>query len=90
MEKVLNDPATGITFGPFPKTTVPITHSYQCESPRIVADSTKTDSTAGDSVISAPEAIPSSGDENTSGTVHVIQEIVAIKPKTQVRIKHIS
>jgi penicillin-binding protein 1A len=87
MEKVLNDPATGITFGTFPKATVPITRSYQCESPRIVADSTKTDSTAGDTVITNTEEIPSSGEENTSGTIHVIQQIVAIKPKTQLKIK---
>jgi penicillin-binding protein 1A len=87
MEKVLNDPATGITFGTFPKATVPITRSYQCESPRIVADSTKTDSTTGDTLITTPEEIPSSGEENTAGTVHIIQEIVAIKPKTQLKIK---
>ena len=54
MEKVLKDPSTGITPGPFPKPGVTITRSYQCESPRILADSTQVDSTAIDTTLVAP------------------------------------
>ncbi|MFM6976905.1 MAG: transglycosylase domain-containing protein, partial [Sphingobacteriaceae bacterium] len=54
MEKVLNDPNSGITPGPFPKPGVTITRSYQCESPRIKADTTKTDSSVIDSTLQTP------------------------------------
>jgi penicillin-binding protein 1A len=67
MEKVLNDPSTGIRPGRFPKPGVTITRSYQCESPRIVADSTQTDSLLIDSTLNAPDGeLPSA--ENTTGT----------------------
>lgn len=90
MEKVLNDPASGYTFGAFPKASVPITRSYQCESPRIVADTTKTDSVQVDSNTVVPEEeIPSGGDENGTGVVHKpeLPQIVAIKPKTEIHIQ---
>ncbi|QPH39986.1 transglycosylase domain-containing protein [Pedobacter endophyticus] len=49
MEKVYLDPSTGYTYGPFPKATVDITRTYNCPSPRIVVDTTTTDSVAVDS-----------------------------------------
>jgi len=49
MEKVYLDPSSGYTYGPFPKATVPITRTINCPSPRIVADTAKTDSLAIDS-----------------------------------------
>ncbi|MEY3678911.1 MAG: hypothetical protein RI924_1052 [Bacteroidota bacterium] len=68
MEKVLNDPSTGIKPGRFPKPGVPITRSYQCESPRIMADSTQTDSLLIDSTLSAPAEGELPTTENTTGT----------------------
>ncbi|MBK0381869.1 transglycosylase domain-containing protein [Pedobacter sp. SD-b] len=50
MEKVYKDPSTGITEGPFPKPEVPITRSYYCVSPRIVADTFSVDSIFTDSL----------------------------------------
>jgi penicillin-binding protein 1A len=49
MEKVYHDPTTGYTYGPFPKATVPITRTINCPSPRIVEDTTSTDSVVVDS-----------------------------------------
>eukprot|EP01132_Coremiostelium_polycephalum_P016102 gene16102-19398_t len=50
MEKVYHDPSTGYTYGPFPKPKEKITRNINCPSPRIVADTTKKDSTAVDSL----------------------------------------
>nr|WP_294893987.1 transglycosylase domain-containing protein [uncultured Pedobacter sp.] len=50
MEKVYKDPSTGITEGPFPKPEVEITRKYNCVSPRIVVDTTVSDSTMVDSL----------------------------------------
>jgi len=55
MEKVLNDPSTGITPGPFPKPGVKISRAYQCESPRILSDTTAVDSSLIDSTLIVPE-----------------------------------
>jgi penicillin-binding protein 1A len=49
MEKVYLDPKSGYTYGPFPKATVDITRTYNCPSPRIIRDTTSTDSLAVDS-----------------------------------------
>ncbi|SER20429.1 transglycosylase domain-containing protein [Pedobacter rhizosphaerae] len=49
MEKVYHDPSSGYTYGPFPKATVPITRTINCPSPRIVEDTTSTDSVVVDS-----------------------------------------
>jgi len=49
MEKVYHDPSSGYTYGPFPKATVPITRTINCPSPRIVEDTTSTDSVIVDS-----------------------------------------
>lgn len=46
MEKVYADPKSGYTYGAFPKPWVKITKSYNCPSPRIVADTTSIDSTS--------------------------------------------
>ncbi|MEN0053487.1 MAG: transglycosylase domain-containing protein, partial [Mucilaginibacter sp.] len=46
MEKVYADTKLGYTYGPFPKPWVKITKEYNCPSPRIVADTTSTDSTS--------------------------------------------
>lgn len=81
MEKVYRDPNTGITLGKFPKPGVTITRSYQCESPRIVADSTRVDSTVKDSTMEVPvETDPANG--NTSGTANtpIIKENEPVKP----------
>jgi penicillin-binding protein 1A len=43
MEKVYADPKSGYTYGLYPKPWVPITKNYNCPSPRIDTDSTKTD-----------------------------------------------
>ncbi len=50
MEKVYKDSKTGITLGPFPKPEVEIKRKYNCPSPRIVIDTTSTDSLALDSL----------------------------------------
>jgi len=50
MEKVYRDPSTGITQGPFPKSDVEITRSYDCPSPRIVVDTLSQDSLSVDSL----------------------------------------
>ncbi|HMG09124.1 MAG TPA: transglycosylase domain-containing protein [Mucilaginibacter sp.] len=44
MEKVYADSKSGYTYGAFPKPWVKITKQYNCPSPRIVADTTSTDS----------------------------------------------
>ncbi|WP_443947262.1 transglycosylase domain-containing protein [Pedobacter sp. AW1-32] len=49
MEKVYLDPSSGYTYGQFPKATVPITRTINCPSPRIVIDTTATDTTVVDS-----------------------------------------
>ena len=49
MSKVYTDPSSGYTYGPFPKATVPITRTINCPSPRIVVDTSSTDSTEVDS-----------------------------------------
>ncbi|MCZ4243793.1 transglycosylase domain-containing protein [Pedobacter punctiformis] len=55
MEKVYLDPSSGYTYGPFPKATVPITRTINCPSPRIVVDTTSTDSVLVDSTdVSVP------------------------------------
>ncbi|MDN5284842.1 MAG: penicillin-binding protein [Mucilaginibacter sp.] len=46
MEKVYADTKLGYTYGAFPKPWVKITKQYNCPSPRIVADTTSTDSTS--------------------------------------------
>ncbi len=46
MEKVYDDPKSGYKPGPFPKPWSKITKEYNCPTPRIKADTTKTDSTA--------------------------------------------
>jgi len=43
MQKVYADPKSGYTYGMFPKPWVKITKEYNCPSPRIDTDSTKTD-----------------------------------------------
>ncbi|RRN76740.1 penicillin-binding protein, partial [Pseudoxanthomonas sp. SGD-10] len=50
MEKVYKDPESGITLGPFPKAEVEIKRKYNCPSPRIVIDTTSTDSLELDSL----------------------------------------
>ena len=46
MEKVYADSKSGYTYGAFPKPWVKITKQYNCPSPRIVVDTTSTDSTS--------------------------------------------
>jgi len=56
MEKVYHDPTSGYTYGPFPKATVDITRTINCPSPRIVQDTTSTDSVTVDSTtVAEPE-----------------------------------
>jgi len=50
MEKVYHDESTGYTYGPFPKPTVKINMTYNCPTPRYVADTTTQDSIIVDSV----------------------------------------
>jgi len=50
MEKVYDDTATGITYGPFPKPEVEIKREYYCPTPRYIVDTTYADSTAIDSL----------------------------------------
>lgn len=49
MEKVYHNPSTGYTYGPFPKPKVKIERMYNCPSPRIQVDTTRTDSISVDS-----------------------------------------
>ena len=49
MEKVYKDPSSGYKEGRFPKSTVKITREIDCPAPRIVVDTTATDSLAVDS-----------------------------------------
>jgi penicillin-binding protein 1A len=62
MEKVYADPKSGYTYGPFPKPWVKITKEYNCPSPHISADTTKTDSlnTTADSALieTQPDVTP--------------------------------
>jgi penicillin-binding protein 1A len=44
MEKVYDDPKSGYTRGPFPKPWSKITKEYNCPTPRIRVDTTRTDS----------------------------------------------
>jgi len=46
MEKLYHDPNSGYTYGPLPEPTVAITRDYNCPSPRIRPDSSRTDSLA--------------------------------------------
>lgn len=46
MEKVYDDPKSGFTRGPFPKPWSKVTKVYNCPTPRIKVDTTRTDSTA--------------------------------------------
>ncbi|RZL62836.1 MAG: penicillin-binding protein, partial [Pedobacter sp.] len=56
MEKVYHDPTSGYTYGPFPKATVDITRTINCPSPRVVQDTTSTDSVSVDSTtVAEPE-----------------------------------
>ncbi len=43
MEKLYRDPQSGYTYGPFPEPTVEISRKYHCPSPRLVRDTTTTD-----------------------------------------------
>lgn len=81
MEKVLNDPKTGIKPGRFPKPEVTITRAYQCESPRIVADTTQTDSGLVDSTLAPPLDENPPAEQNTS-TVNSS----AIKPPAEIKV----
>ena len=51
MEKVYRDPSTGYSYGPFPKPGVDIKIDYNCPTPRYTVDTTATDSTLVDSLI---------------------------------------
>ncbi|MBD3748877.1 MAG: transglycosylase domain-containing protein [Sphingobacteriales bacterium] len=55
MEKVYQDPSTGISEGPFPKPDVPISRNYNCPSPRLSVDSLQIDSLTLDSLITPIE-----------------------------------
>ena len=46
MEKVYDDPKSGFTRGPFPKPWSKISKEYNCPTPRIKVDTTRTDSIA--------------------------------------------
>ncbi len=88
MEKVLNDPATGIKPGRFPKPEVTITRAYQCESPRIVADTTQIDSALLDSTLTIPleENQPAEQEkENPNPTIIKILADVKSEPKKPVK-----
>jgi len=63
MEKVYLDPSTGYSYGPFPKATVDITRTYNCPSPRIVIDTTTTDSVAVDSTEFIVPEVPAQEDQ---------------------------
>ena len=69
MEKVYADPKSGYTYGAFPKPWVKITKEYNCPSPRIVADTTSTDSTSAPvdttGVLPAPVTTTPENPENT-------------------------
>lgn len=61
MEKVYDDPKSGYKPGPFPKPWSKITKTYDCPTPRIKADTTKTDSTAAPidtASVTVPEVEP--------------------------------
>lgn len=83
MEKVLNDPSTGIRPGRFPKAGVKITRSYQCESPRIVSDSTQTDSLLIDSTLNAPMDGELPSGENTTGTGNSLPVKTSTEPNAK-------
>ncbi|MDR6943929.1 penicillin-binding protein 1A [Mucilaginibacter pocheonensis] len=69
MEKVYADPKSGYTYGAFPKPWVKITKEYNCPSPRIVVDTTSTDSTSTPvdttGVLPAPVTTTPENPENT-------------------------
>lgn len=69
MEKVYADPKSGYTYGAFPKPWVKITKQYNCPSPRIVADTTSTDSTSNPidttGVLPVPATTTPENPENT-------------------------
>ena len=83
MEKVLNDPSTGIRPGRFPKAGVKITRSYQCESPRILADSTQTDSLLIDSTLNTPVDGELPSGENTTGTGNSLPVKTSTEPNAK-------
>ncbi len=64
MEKVYKDPATGYTQGPFPKPEVEITRKYNCASPRIVVDTSRSDTTMVDSLNQLHNNLEMIEDEN--------------------------
>jgi penicillin-binding protein 1A len=64
MEKVYADPKSGYTYGAFPKPWVKITKPYNCPSPRIVADTTKTDSTSNPIDTTGVLPVPATTPEN--------------------------
>jgi penicillin-binding protein 1A len=70
MEKVYADPKSGYTYGAFPKPWVKITKQYNCPSPRIVADTTSTDSTSNpiDTTGVLPVPAPTTPPENPENT----------------------
>lgn len=65
MEKVYADPKSGYTPGPFPKPWVKITKEYDCPSPHIETDTTKTDSLG--SPVDTTEKVPQDQTPATSG-----------------------
>ncbi|PWS33573.1 transglycosylase domain-containing protein [Pedobacter paludis] len=79
MEKVYLDPSTGYTYGPFPKSTVPITRIINCPSPQIVADTSSTDSVLVDSTeFTVPE-----DPANTTPAATVQPEVKKEETKTE-------
>ncbi|PWS29041.1 transglycosylase [Pedobacter yonginense] len=79
MEKVYLDPSTGYTYGPFPKSTVPITRTINCPSPQYVADTTSTDSVLVDST----EFIVPEDPENPTSPATVQPEVKKEENKTE-------
>jgi len=79
MEKVYLDPSSGYTYGQFPKATVPITRTINCPSPRIVIDTTATDTTEVDST---DFAIPEPAETNETPAA-VAPEVKKEEKKTE-------
>ncbi|WP_316737334.1 transglycosylase domain-containing protein [Pedobacter aquatilis] len=74
MEKVYLDPNSGYTYGQFPKATVDITRTYNCPSPRIVQDTTSTDSVAVDSTTVEETVVPETAPATTPAETEVKKE----------------
>lgn len=70
MEKVYADQKLGYTYGAFPKPWVKITKEYNCPSPRIVEDTTATDSVSNpiDTTGVLPVPAPTTPPENPENT----------------------